>query len=393
MGRETIYDRAYFHYLPMLSNTDRGMKILDELKNDPRTKSLEGVHTFTGRGFGSYSPENLAIWYLWASDKFSETEARLGLDSYLDSDKIPILNTLWIVGVIVKEPIILSNEIRILPIQEIPDSEAKELYLETDRKLLNYSYPMPKAAIVCEPVVERTVEYFEDPSPILERNKEYSESIKLLEDTCLLLNLIEGISSTPYCHATYSMPKMPFGMFNGSSSSTFRYDVIGYRAVELKNGRKSEINKLLKSFLELEEEEKGRFRRILSRLSQAKRRDQIEDKILDLSIALEMSLLDDNKKYDQLSLSFRLRGSWLIASNAIERDEVYNYLKKLYDYRSQVAHSGAFKKNTPENKRLIKQNLSNYCSIAERIICKLIHDGQPDWDLLILGSDKPRKSL
>jgi hypothetical protein len=75
---------------------------------------------------------------------------------------------------------------------------------------------------------------------------------------------------------------------------------------------------------------------VLSRPSQAKQRDQIEDKILDLGISLEMALLEDNKNNDQLSLSFGLRGSWLIAADYEERQLIYRQLREMYDFRSQV---------------------------------------------------------
>ena len=124
--------------------------------------------------------------------------------------------------------------------------------------------------------------------------------------------------------------------------------------------------------------------RILSRLSQAKRRSQIEDKILDLGICLEMALLGDNKNLDQLSLSFRLRGSWLIGLDKNDRKKVYTLLKEIYNYRSQVAHSGILTKNRPEKINAIREKFNEYSIIAERIIYLLITNGRPNWANLIL---------
>lgn len=126
--------------------------------------------------------------------------------------------------------------------------------------------------------------------------------------------------------------------------------------------------------------------RVLSRLSQAKRREQIEDKILDLGIALEMALLEDNKNNDQLSLSFRLRGSWLIASDYEERQLIYHQLRDIYNFRSQVAHSGALCGNDAERIRAVRESFQEYALLAERIVRQLIYKTNPDWLSVILGA-------
>jgi len=148
-----------------------------------------------------------------------------------------------------------------------------------------------------------------------------------------------------------------------------------------------EIDGLINSFLALSSSnEQKKFGRILSRISQAKRRNQIEDKILDLGISLEMALLDDNSNNHQLSLSFRLRGSKLVAKSNEERLIIYRQLRDIYNYRSQVAHSGVLCGGDYDKIKEVRDNYSGYMSVAECIIKKLICDGKPDWTKLILDS-------
>ena len=68
-------------------------------------------------------------------------------------------------------------------------------------------------------------------------------------------------------------------------------------------------DELFKSFSLLTGKELERWRLIISRLSQAKRRWEMADKVLDLGIAMEMAIISDPSHRDQLSLTFRLRGA------------------------------------------------------------------------------------
>jgi len=160
---------------------------------------------------------------------------------------------------------------------------------------------------------------------------------------------------------------MPFGMFAGGGGGYRRHDIIGRQFSKLSVSSLNEINTLLTSFNKLSPQKKEQISRVLSRLSQAKRREQIEDKILDLAIALEMVLLENNK--DQLSLTFRLRGSWLIGKNYEERKMVNSQLKEIYNFRSQVAHNGVLKGDERKIKK-IRDDFPEYSNLAEKLLHK-----------------------
>jgi hypothetical protein len=142
----------------------------------------------------------------------------------------------------------------------------------------------------------------------------------------------------------------------------------------------------------LNHSEKMRIERILNRLSQAKRRTQIEDKILDLGIALEMLLLQDNSNREQLSLSFRLRGSWLMGQSPGDRHEKYRQLRDIYEYRSHVAHGGVLCGGEEAKIESVRRSFPEYQRLAEDICRKIITDGKPDWTRLILGKSNSDKT-
>ncbi len=310
--------------------------------------------------------------------------AERNLNRFLDSENIPVINTLWVIGIEVDNPIVLENGVGIISVEQMPDSREKEQYLKDEyffRQL--HSLPMPKAAITygCEVAkISRN-----DNSFAQNKDRQFWESSSLLADVALLLNAIDGVSCISYFSTSYSSMGMPMGMFGGASGSGPLHEIWGSSSTKLSANNTFEINELLSAFHRLSPGNKMRMSRVLSRLSQAKRRRQIEDKILDLGIALEMALLDDNKNNDQLSLSFRLRGSWLIGSTNEERQNIYHKLKELYNYRSQVAHSGALCENDRSKIENILQNFQEYALLAEKIIRKMIYMDVPDWTKVILG--------
>ena len=107
--------------------------------------------------------------------------------------------------------------------------------------------------------------------------------------------------------------------------------------------------------------------------------------MLDLGIALEMLLLDENKTAQQLSLMFKLRGSWLLGANAHERHQRWKLLEEIYNARSSVAHTGALHGSKPQQLQNSRERLPAYLSLAEEVARKVVLGGRPDWRNLILG--------
>lgn len=379
-----IQTRLYLQYSGLIESTDIGKQVLSAIESDPRVMGLEGHMISKGSSASRFEPKVLAMWFLWAINEFGQKLAEENLNKFLDSDEIPIINTLWVLGVEVDETIQLTNGLCITPISEMPNSREKENYLKHSFDITGHQQPKPKAAITYLTKITRSNKD-DDPSSTFERDKGFWESSKLLYDASLALNAIENTSCIPYFSTAYTLPEMPIGLFGGSGGGTPLHDIFGHRVTKIAAAQTDGINSVLSSLLRMSEKDKARYSRVLSRLSQSKRREQIEDKILDLGIALEMALLEDNKNNQQLSLTFRLRGSWLISSDEAERVSIYRELRDIYDFRSQVAHSGVLCGNDAEKLNAVRERFPNFAFIAERIVRKLICEKRPDWSKLLLG--------
>lgn len=375
----------YTHYSSLLKQDGVCAHVLAMLSDDARVQALDGKMISSGGIAIPFRLETLAMWLLWAINEYGQDKANKYLNTFLDAEKVPVIDTLWVLGIEVDRTLILKYDYHIVPAGEMLDSKEKDHYL-SEVRIMSDRMSRPKAAIIHTCNLVKIRENKKNDSLDMTGDNEYWDSSRHLEKIALLLNILEGVTCIPYLSTSYTMPNMPLGMFGTSWGGIPHHDIFGYRSSKISETIEKDINDLMDAFNKLQPNDQAKIGRILSRLSQAKRREQIEDKILDLCIALEMALLGDNKNNDQLALSFRLRGSWLIGKEKDERQNVYRQLRDIYTYRGQVAHSGVLCKNIPEEIEIVRRQFPAYSSLAENIIRRLIISGCPDWTKLILDS-------
>jgi hypothetical protein len=357
--------------------------LLSELHADPRVAALHGTMISTGSGGTAFEESRLAEWYLWCANEFGLEIAKQHLNQWLDADKVDVVNTLWIYGLNLDEEIQLADGYCITPAERLPDSTHKEQALQFKMPTPGEVVSFPTVAITRTCRVRKA--YPADLAPDSNRDPDFWKTQTRLYDIALVLNALPGVSCWPAFATAYPLATHPYGPFGGWGGGTYLYDVIGRQQTKITQEHVEDILAALADFTRLRTKEQERFRRILSRLSQGKRRFEIEDKTLDLGIALEMLLLKDNPNREQLALSFRLRGAWLVSGTSKERRENYKLLKELYTYRSHVAHSGLLENGNPQKIAQVRNQFPAYQALAEKICRRLLNDPQVDWDALLVG--------
>jgi len=381
-----IGTRLYLRYSSLIKNDAESKKVLEDLKRDPRVGALEGKVISLGGSATQFNVEVLAMWYVWAISEYGYERATKNLNSFLDEDKRSVMLVLWILGVHVEQKLLLDDGFAVMPIKNMPDSVHKEEFLMSKMNMTSRGFrPVPDAAIVCNCEVMKSEKSNEGIGRQKQLNADYVRRNKKMYLFAFLFNVIDGLSCLPYFMTTYSIPDMPLGLFHPSSGSYPYVDVLGDRINAVGLDKVSEINFLLNLVDEINDQEYGRYLRVLDRFAKAKRGRRIEDKVLDLGIALEMLLLDDNMNNEQLSLQFRLRGSWLIGHDAEDRLNVYESLKEIYKFRSQVAHGGVLCKNSYKKINQVREAFLSYESVAGRIMKEAIIRKKIEWDKLLLG--------
>lgn len=365
------------HYRAVVQHGEQGALIIAALESDSRVRALEGQEVCIGiTSSRAFRVEWLAIWLLWAIREFGQDTSLQLLDNYLETDRIATIRALWVVGVEPEETISLDCGLRIVPLAEMPPSRQRDLFAAAS---LN---ARPRAAICSDFVVPKLMPKSGRPLRLGDQEK---TQLALMQVVALLLNGVEGVGCLPYGGNSYLPSKTPNGFFGPSVGYQDTYDVLGSGTTKV-GDESALLNSLLIGFLRAGANERSRMLRALSRLAQARRRSQIEDKVLDLGIALEMVLLDDNKSASQLALTFALRGSWLLASDPDERRRLYDNLRELYKLRSQVAHTGVLCGGDSDQIRRVEGRFASLSSLAGRIMVKLLIDGRPNWTDAILGA-------
>jgi hypothetical protein len=149
----------------------------------------------------------------------------------------------------------------------------------------------------------------------------------------------------------------------------------------------SDASALTKQFLRLNPSDREVISTSLDRLNRSKKPASNIDKAIDLGIAMEILLLHDRSKPDQLAFPFRLRGAWLLAKTPEERVEIERSLSKIYECRSQAVHRGkcAAQFKDISLSALLERGQDLCTELAKTILRR---GSFPNWNELVLGAEE-----
>ncbi len=345
---------------------------------DIRFQSIRGKQIASGTGASLIWEHHIIAWWTWRANDKGPVTADRELEHYLASDQIETWNCLWLYGINTADTIEVSKDLYLVPLQQMPYSAYRvDLGNQAVSSLGAWS-PTPKVALVKKTLVSKL---YDGPS-------NYRTSLlDRLYCLPLLLNLLPGVNASVFCHRACYPDGTPPGDWAGGGASGPILDVVPRRESFYANPENINLDELISAFLQKGKPEQSRLRIALQRIQAAKSRMYAPaNQALDLGIALE-SLLLENSKGDQLSLTFRLRGAWFIGKTAEERSAYFKTLHEIYKLRSEVAHSGGSK--TLAGSSPYEDKLSHHFRLAEKIARKAILEPSPDWDRLILGHGSP----
>ena len=112
-------------------------------------------------------------------------------------------------------------------------------------------------------------------------------------------------------------------------------------------------------------------------------RTSLEDRFIDLRVALELLFLKNFRGGQDQEMSFRMSlfGAWYLAKSPDERQSIGKALRQAYSAASRAVHLGEVRENQQEM-------LSVAQDLCRRGILKLLREGPPsNWSQLILGAD------
>jgi hypothetical protein len=378
-------ERLVIAFIKMTSDSDLGRATVERIKTDARFKALENCMLSNGCGAGKSEASFLAAWWLWRVNETGEEKANEDLERFLDSEMIDALIVLWVYGIEVQQSIEVVPDVVLVPCREMPVSADQEEFLVGAIPTFPVSVVTPRSALVRKVRIRKI--WNEEPRA---GANIVGDAQKQLNEIALLLNCLSGTLCVAGYATSYTPAYVPLGPFGGTGGGFPVHDVLPRMISTVTADKMPPMKELFEGFTTQQPNTKKRITSAIERLMQAKSHLSYWESALDLGIALEMLLIgtEHGRKEipDQLSLQFRLRGSWLIEDSPERRLDVYKVLSRIYSHRSQVAHTG-YSKDLDKMESVERGALiASHFAVAERVIQKLIVSGFPaDWSQKVLG--------
>lgn len=363
-------------------DSEYGQALYKRLQNDSRVTQRLSQDHFMGMTYQRITLEDLTFWHLWRTNNHGVETADTELEAFLEQDCTTVLATVWVTGVAIQKPVDLFDGIRAFPLEYMPETFDK--YLLHGPSMRASGMGMFPSVAITKAISVSVMESAEEADARRER-KTVSAELEKLMFACELLPLLHGCCAAPESSAVYVPDYVPCGVFynNGISGNPWHED--GRTDCIFTFESSSEISAIQKCYeAARQSQDLGKLRLVLRRIAQSKRRAAIEDRILDLAIALEMLLLKKGEK-GELTYRLALRGACFVSSDQAERRRSYEALKTLYRLRSYVVHTGEFRKGKDYDDAY--NQIESFEELTETICTKVLLEGWPtDWDTLILGA-------
>jgi hypothetical protein len=249
-------------------------------------------------------------------------------------------NALW--GAPVEQEVILFEGVKIIPIEELPDSPNKQWItkhslIDTQLPVMSMlSFTPPQSALV----VSRKVEPFivdperEPRSP----HNDYLQIHELMQNITLVLTVVGPrtvMSSARWF--TFDDPDLEHAcMFSGRSTQML--EILPNQPSNEPTLNGAEAQEIVLAYLALQSATQAKVRVALQRLSQSLRRHNVGDRAVELATALETLLGDDATT--EMTHKIKVRSVRLIGGTNDTRIRNAAIINKTYNIRSKLVHTG-----------------------------------------------------
>ena len=300
----------------------------------------------------------------------------------------------------------------------LPVSNAKPL--DSYCTLLPYDEALQK--VNADPSARDTVEYLRWPPETadnlcaleaksferrgLEANEFERHVSRLLrwgpETLALILGLVWGNGFRLFGHwhdvsatVAATLPFFRTMSSGGGGSTQIMFELQGWKPPNVKTRplATGEVAELMDSYSLLPAQSRKRLDLALRRLRDSTERIELEDKVIDVCIALE-ALFMEGELWNQKKTVSR-RASWHFADSHPERERIRTLLKEFYDHRDKIVHGNAPDNPTQEEKDQHRAQLADIENVVRASLKTMVSKGRPqDWedskDLKTIRHDPPR---
>lgn len=351
-------------------------------------------HTLTG-GWANILPIKLTGWLLAKSLEFpgGSREALGRLLDFLDQNAVTGHRVVPVLGLWVKNPIKVTDNIWVSPIWDLPASVGRDELLEIATAL---RYHLPQRSDSLGPAIAAVVQRFkmspavtchgEPPPPwIIASDEAFAD----LEGVAYASSLIPGTMAQCLGRwiETEKVDSIP-GLTSGTGGASQMAEILPTRHTDVPATDGRALGAILRGYWRMPEADKDKLKRSLRRLAISRARRSIADRYIELAIALEVLLGDDQK--GEISHKIATRGALAASRNTDNRKQLFKFIKEAYNQRSAIVHTGR-----PSNRNNVAQLggheniIETVSDISVMISKKIINKGNfPVWSDLEIHADK-----
>jgi hypothetical protein len=340
-----------------LIRVEKDLKLFD-------ASSLASVAVFT-----SVSYECLADWLIGRDRAVGIEQTVRDLVRYLDQEEIPVHVVAPLGGVVVEEAIELGAGITLLPLDRVPESQAKARFLELARwpgHQVLWRFSSGYSALVCPRFRDKGRPDGE--SWVRADPPELGEIHERMLDVCRIFTIVGPCAPIFLGLWEQTEDWVPCGdcLYLDRWFWTWRDAELaqGWRILEAED--LAQAKDMFRRYMALAQETRQKLRIPIDRLNESMRRRNLEDAAIDLGISLEA--LFGGPGRDKRAADF-LRGT-ADGHNAIKKS-----VSDIYSLRSRAVHRG--KVNGQEAGQFLKKGWE----IVAEALRKIVMQGKlPDWD-------------
>ncbi len=249
--------------------------------------------------------------------------------------------SLW--GATVEKPIQLTPAIQIVPVDQLPDCTQKRDITDLRRGFTTLPVPPglvfspPTSALVASIIIEPVI--VEPDGHDAFDSVEYIRIHEQLKNVALALTAVGPRAVIPGIQwFTFDDPDLNQASLLAESRSWHSIEILPRQLPEFPPVDPKVARSVVADYFDAPPSTRDTLHVALERLNQAQRRDNVGDRAVELSIAFEASLGDNDQ--GELKHKMRVRSARLLGGDLDKRKLCSAIVGKMYDIRSKLVHTG-----------------------------------------------------
>ncbi|MGX9697641.1 hypothetical protein ACWYXK_11710 [Janthinobacterium lividum] len=398
-NQDLTFSKREFDLLSALECRDDDIKYSAIFKMDELGKKLDEIvtrdHRFpgeetrmvrTGNGATCFYPFNIGTSLLRLALEYKSAEAAIEWALKVLGTKAAtgkFICAIW--GVPVDRQIQLTAEVKIVPIEDIPYSEQKKFIMgnfNTSTVTSMLDFIPPQSALILEKLIDP---YIYDPKQSdASENDDFLKNHELFNEIITVLTVVgPRISMSSAYWFTFDDPDLERASLGGGRGGHM-HEILPSSLGDFSILNEHDAQKIVQAYLSLSEPMRAPVRVALQRLNQAQRRRSVGDCAVEVATAFE-ALLGD-KANNEMMHKITVRSVRLIGGTVDVRKRNAALLKKSYEVRSKLVHTG--QANPSEMISVCGQRITTAALMKEVIVlCVqvirviILRRSIPDWSI------------